>query len=157
VSTDRHATLATCYALMRVPGFTWRQNPLATLGDSLAVCRVLVMASGIATGTFDVGPYEMDRIFLVENDPTGRRRRAEIFGPNQLGAAVIRLYERYADLLPDGLDRDRAAATARSIDGLLAPLDLDRLTTAIAPDLAFVDHVTLGMGSVRGAEAFLRG
>src|SRR5262249_21289708 len=32
---------------------------------------------------------------------------------------------------------------------LVGPLDLDRLATAIAPDLAFVDHVTLGMGSVR--------
>src|SRR5262249_20745392 len=76
-SHDRHGTLAFCHELMRVPGLVWRQEPLATLGDSLAVCRMLVTASGVARGSFDIGPYEGNRISLVENDPIGRRRRTE--------------------------------------------------------------------------------
>src|SRR5262249_53545683 len=156
-SHDRHGTLAFCHGLMRVPGLVWQQEPLATPGDSLAGCRMLVMASGVARGSFDIGPYEGERISLVENDSTGRRRRTEVFGSDHLGAAVIRLYERFSDLLADRLHRDRAAATARAIAALVGSLDLERLAATIARDLAFVDHVTLGMGSVRGADAFLRG
>ena len=35
--------------------------------------------------------------------------------------------------------------------------DLDRYGTALAPAVEFVDHRTLGLGSVRGAEGILRG
>src|SRR2546425_12499947 len=57
----------------------------------------------------------MDEIILIEVDPDGRRRRSEDFAADRLGDAVARLYERYADLLPDGPARVRAAATARAV------------------------------------------
>ncbi len=72
-------------------------------------------ASGFAGGKFDVGAYERDEIILIEVDAQGRRRRLEVFAADRLGDAVARLYERYAELLPDGPARDRAAATARSV------------------------------------------
>src|SRR5262249_44645010 len=128
----------------------------ATLGDSLALCRVSVSASGVAAGDFDVGPYEGDRIFLVENDSTGCRRRSEVFLSEDLGAAVIRLYERYADLLPAGPPRARAAATARSVAAMPGPMSLDRLSAIFGPDVEFVDHRPVGLPSSRGREAYLR-
>src|SRR5207247_1709862 len=88
----------------------------------------------------------------------GRRQRSEVFAADRLGDAVARLYERYAELLPDGPVRVRAAATARAVAAL--PLagarDLDREATAIAPALEYVDHRTVGLGSVHGAEAMRR-
>src|SRR5262249_17390402 len=65
--------------------------------------------------------------------------------------AVARLYERYAELLPDGPERARAAATARSVAVLPTP---DRW--AFAPDAEATDHRTVGFGSLRGADAIGR-
>jgi hypothetical protein len=142
---------------MSVEGATMGSEVLATLGDSLALCRWSVSASGVARGKFDVGAYEQERIHVTEVDAQGRRRREEFFAPDRLGDAVVRLYERYAELLPDGPARIRAAATARSASTMLGPFDLDRWATAIAPDTEVVDHRILGMSSGSGAEAVLRG
>ncbi len=116
-----------------------------------------VSASGASGGTFDVGPYEHETIALIEVDTQGRRRRFEEFADNRLGAAVARLYERYAELLPAGQERSRAAATARSVAAMVAPPDLDRYASALAPDVVFVDHRTVGFASGRGANTLLRG
>jgi class 3 adenylate cyclase/tetratricopeptide (TPR) repeat protein len=155
ITFDRRGALATWDALMRVPDLTSRYEPLATLGDSLAVLRRSLSASGVRRGRFDVGPYEDERIDLVETDSTGRRSRSEAFHVHRLGDAIARLYAWHADLLPDGPAHLRAVATARSIAMLVGPVDVDRGATAVAHDIAFHDHKTLGWGSVRGAEAFL--
>src|SRR5262245_64771219 len=96
-------------------------EPLATLGDLLALCLMSISASGVCGRTVDVGPYETDEIHLIEVDAQGRRAAGEVFAVDRLGDAVVRLYERYADLLPDGPARTRAAATARSAAALLEP------------------------------------
>src|SRR5262249_62212201 len=111
---------------------TYRHAPLATLGDSVALCLVTASAS-FAGGTFDVGAYEIETIALDEVDAQGRRRQAEHFAPHHLGDAVVRLYERYAELLPEGPARDRAAATARSVAGAFGPPDLDRYAAMLSP------------------------
>src|SRR5262249_46790354 len=132
-------------------------EPVATLGDSLALCRVLMSASGMVGRTFDVGPYERDEIHLIEVDAQGRRRWAEIFAVGRLGDAIARLYERSAELLPEGPARARAAAIARSVRALsLQRPDLDRFAEALAPTVVHVDHRTLGTWSARGAEELLR-
>src|SRR5262249_8752672 len=113
VTYDLRGSLATWDALMRVPDLTSRHDSLATLGDSLALFRHTVWASGVARGNFDIGAYEIERIFVVETDSTGRRSRAEAFHAHRLGDAIARLYAWHADLLPDGPARVRAAATAR--------------------------------------------
>jgi hypothetical protein len=83
-------------------------------------------------------------------DARGQNRRAELFAPDRLGDAVARLYERYAELLPDGGARTRAAATARSVTALLGPPNGWRF----APDIEAIDHRgAVGYGSVRGADA----
>src|SRR5439155_21358601 len=92
--------------------------------------------------------YEKEEIALTEVDAQGRHRRSEVFALDRLGDAVARLYERYADLIPDGPERARAAATARSVVALGPP---DRWP--FAPDAEATDHRTVGFGSVRGGDA----
>ena len=101
-------------------------------------------------------PTSSEQLILIEVDAQGRRRRHEVFASDRLGDAVVRLYERYAELLPDGPERARAAATARSVAAMLGPFDLDRCATVLAPAVEAVDHRILGTWSARGAEALLR-
>jgi class 3 adenylate cyclase/ketosteroid isomerase-like protein len=141
----------------RVQDLARRMEPLATLGDSLAVCRASVSGSAAVGRTFDVGAFQADNHLLIEVDAHGRRLRADIFAANRLGDAIARLYERHAELLPQGPEQIRAVATARSIAVVLGPIDCDPWATAIAPTVEFVDHRSIGLfESYRGADAFLR-
>src|SRR5262249_14107265 len=137
---------------------TFKSEPLATLGDSLALCRSSGSASGAAGGEFDVGAYDIEQLVVIEVDARGRRRATDVFAADQLGDAVVRLYERHAELLPDGPERARAAATARSVAVVLNTRDTDAVGAILDPGVEFFDHRTLGLlGSSRGAKAFLRG
>src|SRR5262249_13316503 len=153
---DRQGLLATWHSLVRAQDATERVEPLATLGDWLALCREWVSGSGVAGRKFDVGPYEIEYVILSEVDTQGRRAGTEIFATDHLGDAVARLYERYAELLPDGPARARAAATARSVAAMEGPLDLDRSAASLDSSIESIDHRTLGTWSSRGAEAFLQ-
>jgi class 3 adenylate cyclase/tetratricopeptide (TPR) repeat protein len=153
---EREGVLAGLRALMRDRHPVLRIEPLATLGDSLALFRESLSASGFAGARFDVGSFERDQIHLGEVDAQGHCVRDEVFAVDHLADAIARLYERYAGLLPDGPARIRAAATARSIATLVEPVDLDRYATAIAGDFVVVDRSVLGMGSGRGPETLLR-
>src|SRR5439155_5288313 len=131
-------------------------EPLATLGDSLGLYRFSVSAGGAGPASGppfdwmpDIGAHEFDQIKLIEVDPHGRCRRSEVFAADRLGDAVARLYERYADLLPDGPARVRAAATARAVVAMLGPGPTDRWRIELfAPGIERVDHPTVGLGSV---------
>jgi tetratricopeptide (TPR) repeat protein len=147
--------LTTVRSMLKAQNLTCRLEPLASLGDSLALCRQAMSASGTVGGKFDVGAHEAETIVLIEVDEYGRRRRSEGFAPDRLGDAVARLYERYAELLPDGPERARAVATARSVAAIRA-FDLRRPGPLFADDIEFVDHRSLGLGSAHGAEAALR-
>jgi hypothetical protein len=154
---DRQGQLASLHSMLSAEGLRFRQEPLATLGDSLVLCRRSVSASGLARGReFDVGAYEMRAIDLFEVDARGRHRRVESFAADRLGDAVARLYERYAELLPDGAERERAAATARSVAVMLGEPDPERWATSWAPAIEFTDARTVGLGSVTGAGELLR-
>src|SRR5262249_41739142 len=116
--------------------------------------RGSMSASGTVGAKFDVGPYHRDVVALIEVDPGGRRRRTEDFAADRLGDAVVRLYERYAELLPDGPERRRIAATARSVASQVGPLDLDRLASAMTQDVAYHDHRIVGFGSIHGVPQY---
>src|SRR5262249_61496954 len=96
-----------------------------------------------------------EKLVIIEVDAEGQRRWGELFASNHLGDAVARLYERHAELLPDGPARTRAAAIARSAALSLQPY-FDRLAEAYAPSMEVVDHRTLGTWAAQGAEEFLR-
>src|SRR5262249_43779458 len=128
------------------------------LGDSLALSRWSMSARGLAGSTFDVGPYEIEQINVTEVDAEGRTRRGEIFANDRLGHAIVRLYERYAELLPEGPARTRAAATALSVATLWQyNVDhLDGYARVFAAGIESVDHRILGTWSAQGAEAVLQ-
>ena len=153
VTFDRRGGIARVRSLFRAENLTFAQEPLATLGDSVALCRMSFSASGASGGGFDVGPYESEQIILIEVDARGQRRRSEHFADDRLGAAVVRVYERYAELLPDGPARGRAAATADSAAAVLRPIESDRWLGMFAPGVEAIDHRMLGTWTTRGAES----
>src|SRR4029453_7489047 len=108
--------------------------------------------SGLVAGNLDVGSFENVHIELSGPDEQGRPNRNEVFASDHLGDAVARLYERYAERLPDGPERTRAAAAARTVAAYLGPLDLDRMAAVMAPGIEFVDHRPVGFVSVHGRE-----
>ncbi|MBX3023588.1 AAA family ATPase [bacterium] len=152
----RQGQLESSRRMMRIPGLSFRVEPLATLGDDLALLRRRVSASGAAGGAFDVGAYEMEHVGVVEVDAAGRCGVFETYAPDRLGDAVARLYERYAALLPEGRERDRAAAVARSLALMTGPLERGRIASALAADVELADHRLLGTWSARGLPAALR-
>jgi hypothetical protein len=154
-TSDREGVLFSLGALLRARDPTFRQEPLATLGDTLALMRASWSASGLASGKFDVAAYEGQRINVVEVDAEGRFRLIDLFAVDRMGDAIVRLYERYAELLPDGAERKRIAATARSVGALAASDDLGRYAGAFAPCIEAVDHRILGTWSACGADALL--
>jgi class 3 adenylate cyclase/ketosteroid isomerase-like protein len=153
----RDGTLAAVReSLAGARSFTYRDEPLASLGESLALIRQSLSGDGLVDGSFDVGPTERDDSALVEVDADGRRRRTELFAPHHLGDAVVRLLQCQAEGLPHGAERTRAAGTARSLAAMLGPVELDRYASAIAPDIEAVDHRRVALPPARGAEAYLR-
>jgi tetratricopeptide (TPR) repeat protein len=154
-SYGREAIVASLRRFFRSRDPHYEAEPLATLGDFLVLARRHTSASGGGGGRFDVGAYENDALELFEVDASGKTSRTEVFAADKLGAAVARLYERHAELLPEKHDRERAAATARSVAGWIGPIDPDRLATTMTPSMEMVDHRNLGTWSTRGAAEFL--
>ena len=155
---DGRAMQAMWSALIRAESPTVRSEPLASLGDSIALFRSSMSFNALGDAG-EVGPFgavAREEIVLVEAGPTGHHRRVETFATDHLADAVARLYERHAESLPDGPARTRAAATARVVSVLMAAPALDSYATAFADDVAWADHRTLGFGSLRGRDALLR-
>jgi class 3 adenylate cyclase len=148
-----YASLA---SLLRLPNPRMVSEQLATLDDRLVLARRTMGASSGGRGRIDTGPWDREEISAAEVDEQGRFRGYDTFGPERLADAIVRLYKRRADLLPDGIARIRAAATAQSLSALLAPPDIDRIASAIASNVETDDHKTLGYGRARGAENVLR-
>ena len=156
--TEEQARRAT-ETLMAAEDLVFEHEPLAALGDSLALLRWRSASSGGRIPVFgDMGAGEGVWIVLAEVDAQGLRRRTEFFAAERLGDAIVRLYERYAELQPEGPARERAAAAARSVAALplRGPFDLDRYASAFAADVDWLDHRTVGVGSLRGAEVIRR-
>src|SRR5262249_39441049 len=139
---DREGALAAWRSVLSVQDATYREEPLATLGDSLALCRQYASAPGMTGKRFDVGAYEIEQLALIEVDAEGRRRRGELFASKHLGDAVVRLYERYAELLPDGPARTCAAAIARSVALTLRPFGVDSYAETLEPAIPLVHPPT---------------
>jgi len=95
--------------------------PFATLGKALALCRFHHVRHDWDTHDFEAGPIALEPIVLIEATRASRASRIEMFAADQLGEAVVRLYERNAALSHDGPARERAAATARAVAALAAP------------------------------------
>jgi SnoaL-like domain len=129
---------------------------LATLGERLVLVRHQLSAGELRDDTWDFGKCELPQLVLSEVDPRGRSRHVEFFAGDHLGDAIVGLYDRYAETLPEGSGNARAAATARTVAALpiFGVPDVDRYFAALAPDLDFADHRTAAIGAAHGTEAF---
>ncbi|HXK25279.1 MAG TPA: nuclear transport factor 2 family protein [Myxococcota bacterium] len=153
----RDGALARFESLMRAAGLRYFHEPLATLGELLVLCRVVTAGTALAAEDVPAGAFETDVRSVIEVDAGGRERAVEVFAADHLGDALARLYERYAELLPEGPERTRVAATARTIATVLSTPDPARYAEVIAPDIELRDWRRAGLGTLRGAEAYLEG
>jgi tetratricopeptide (TPR) repeat protein len=151
----RDGALASLDVTLGGRDLVFRNEPIATLGDALALSLHQVAASGLVHGAIDVGAVDFDGVWVIETDRQGRRLRGECFAGTEIAAAITRLYERHAELSPEGPERDHAAATARTVAIGLTPSR--PLEEWVAADVAFHDRRRIGLGSVRGLAAMSRG
>jgi class 3 adenylate cyclase len=139
--------------LMQSPDARLRFVPLATLGPSWGIIRREMSASGATSGRFDVGPYEIVDVSVFGADGSGRLTYVEIFAPDRLRAAIARLYECYAQRLPEGPERNRASEIAKTVAAGAQSLDHpDQGGKRVAASAVSVDHRTLSAWSARGRE-----
>src|SRR5262249_48231838 len=149
---NREAWLTMCRRLMRSRDLRFHNLPLATLGRSLMLSHRRLSAAAAAGAHYDVGAYESEAICLLETDESGLVLREDVFATDHLRDAVVRLYERYAELLPEGSERGRAAATARSVAAWNGLIDPERLASVMAPSIECVDRRSLYTWSARGVD-----
>jgi hypothetical protein len=142
----REGALASWRALAGAEEPTCRHEPLATLGASLGL-RLRIAASGTSHGRMDVGAYEKDEIHLVETDARARRCAGEDWAASRLGDAIARLYERHAELLPEGAGERRGVA--RSVAAMLTARRAG-FEASIAP--GFEPPTSPGRPRVRGSD-----
>jgi hypothetical protein len=133
-----------------------RHEPLAALGSSLALLRRTLAASGFGGEAPSPAAYRIEELCVVEADRQARCVWADLFAVDRLGDAIVRLYERHAEMLAEGPARTRAAAIARSVAIALGPPDPDLLRPALALDVRYTDHRALGWGTAHGVVAFVR-
>ena len=152
---DRRGAVSSFDSLITARNPTCRNEPLATLGEALAICRFSVSASGLGRGKLDVGAYEKEEIHLNEVDAEGRRRWGEVFATDHLNEAIVRLYERYAECLPEGPARTRATTTAQALAAIVLALGPEAWATALTPDAEQIDHRQLGTWNARGRDAIV--
>src|SRR6185369_268676 len=94
---DRDGHLASIRRLRRARDPKMQFEALATLGSLLCLARRRITSQGTSGGRFDVGESDYEALVLFEVDEDGSGRRVEIFSVDHLGAAIARLYERYAE------------------------------------------------------------
>ncbi|MCX5739424.1 MAG: nuclear transport factor 2 family protein, partial [Proteobacteria bacterium] len=152
----KEASIASLQHLFRSREAHYDEQPLATLGESLLLFRRRAGAAGTSGRRYDVGAYENEVIPFLEVDESGLGRRSEVFAANHLGDAIVRLYERHAELLPEGAERERAAAIAQAIAAWNGPIDLDRVAAIYTPTTRQRDHRVLATWSGQNAEEILR-
>jgi len=136
-------------------GPSTRHEVLATLGASLALCRMRNSAAGATPYGLDVGPTEMSYTIVIEADEQARGVRIDMFLEDNLRAAIACLYERYAESLPEGRELTRVREVARSLSTPLGLIDADRVASAAAASFECVDHRTLGAWSARSRDEWV--
>src|SRR5262249_12186457 len=156
-TADREGLIYSFGVLLRARDSTYRLEPLATLGNCLALCRHRWSWSALVGAEFDVGPVETNGFSVLEVDAQGHVRSMESVAADHLGAATVRLYERHAELLPEGPECESAASIARFI-AALGRMDGEGIARALELDVEAGDRRRLGlMPTLRGANAFMHG
>lgn len=145
--------LETTRRFARLDDAEFHQQPIATLGESLAVVRRRWGGSSRGGHRFDVGVFENEAVSVLEADGRGLLCRQEVFSPDHLSKALSCLYRWHSESLPEGPARDRAAATSRAVGALIGAFEAERVAAACSPDVEVHDHRRVGFGVLKGPEA----
>jgi ketosteroid isomerase-like protein len=149
------AVVASIERLLRDHDPQLQMEPIATLGDAHCLCLRRVSSSGTRGGRFDVGAYESEAIHLFEGNADGLWLGSEVFALDRINEGIARLYERYAESLPEGPDRDRAAAILRGVRAWTGSIDLIEHAATIEPAAQLIDHRVLSTWASRDAAELL--
>jgi hypothetical protein len=131
-------------------------EPIASLGDRLALSRIRVAMAGAELRRMSLGEFEIDELTVATVDEHGRLVQIVGYPARRLGDALVALYERYAELV-GAEDRARATVTAASLKAMYgAPHSVDVLRAALHADVVTIDHRPGAPPPSRGAGALLR-
>ena len=107
--------------------------------------------------SFDVGPFENIGIQVAEVDDASLVIRSDLYSERQLGVAIIRLYEWYAESLFESVSAERAHTTAKAITAMKMLPDVDALRTVLTADVQMRDYRhKVSTWSAEGAEGVVR-
>ena len=130
-----------------------RSEPLATLGDSLALCPPVVRGErSVDARSSTSAPTRTSRSDLIEVDAQGRGRRVGVLRRRQArrrDRAPLRTPRRAAPRRPRSAraPRRRRVRSRRCWDRPIST----RYGTAFAQDVEVIDHRTVGFGSAAAA------
>ena len=143
--------------ILRAHDLVFAHEPLATLGESLALCLGKTTFIGVMDDEFgDYGATNLDSFVVMETDARGLRKHTEFFAVDRLADAIARMYERYAGQQPEGTARDAAETVARATRAIFEAPEPERLAAVFARDVELVDRSSVGTWSARGRDAALR-
>jgi tetratricopeptide (TPR) repeat protein len=142
-SSDRNFPLAFWKSLLRSQGALLRNEMLATLGERLALYRQRRAVDAVNEAGIDVSSAESEELVVLEVDAAGKGTYAEIFAAHRLADAVVRLYKRYAESLPEGPERERAAGVARTKSTMKAGSSAE-WSAVLAPGFTQLDRRRIG-------------
>lgn len=144
---DEHDSLPQYRLLFANATARFEHVPLASLGDSLALCHGHVSIGAGALDGHAVGSADMSSILLLEVDSDGRRKHTEFFAPEQLTRAITGLYARWGELQPDPRARNAVAKTVRALGVVFTFDPSSDLDEVLVEEPTFLDHRLLGMPS----------
>ena len=132
ITGDRDALIESWRVVFEEASATVERDDIATIDDDLALFRwrTTIEAIGDVEATF--GEAMLDQFVLIEVDADGRRRWSEVFAPDDLNHATVRLQER-ADRV-SGTDEPRVPNGRHDAPELARPR-LGRGDRAVRADL----------------------
>lgn len=132
--------------------FSFTERFTVALGERIALQGHLFALEGLADGSFvgveAIGAIEVDELVVAEVDENGKCCRMDLFDAGKLGEALACAYERHAQCLPAGRERDRALGMARFVQSQTGLLSPERIAAGAAHDLRMVDRRVFGTWSV---------
>jgi class 3 adenylate cyclase len=154
---DKPAAMAFLRSILDAGDSHMSHEPLATLGDRLALFRTEWTIAAMAERHLSDWGMSSSRGYMVsEVDADGRSQRYEQFG-DRLGEALARLYELYAEERTPGIERHGAAAVASAQRRVSLEDDLDGWISTLAPHVELIDRRRLGLGDYSGRDVHERG
>src|SRR5205085_4220994 len=79
----------------------------------------------------------------------------EVFAVDRLRTAMVRLFELYAESLPEGHERTRIKRMASGMSVFQGALDAERVAACATPAFVMIDHRPLGLWTANSRDEWL--